>query len=95
MTAPLIFCANLPNDPLLNPTGAQNPNGHTDLFAGHTGYDNWLFADGHVKALKPTQTCGAADMWDLNNNNSGAPCSLALKATLADNEKYWATSSAP
>ena len=34
-------------------------------------------------------------MWDLDNNNKGMPCSMALKDTLADNEQYWATSNTP
>ena len=43
------------------------------LFAGHTGHSNYLFADGHVKALVITQTLatqdgGTADvnMWSRN-----------------------------
>ena len=87
---------NPPNDPITNPTGATNsPDAHTDLFAGHTGLGNWLFADGHVKALRPTATCSGVDMWDLDNNNDGMPCSLALRDTLADNEQYWATNNSP
>lgn len=32
-----------------------------DLFAGHMGTSNYLFADGHVKALRPRQTARPAD----------------------------------
>ena len=87
---------NPPNDPITSPNSAQNfPDAHTDLFAGHTGFGNWLFADGHIKALKPTATCSGKDMWDLDNNNNGMPCSAALKGTLADNEQYWTTTNTP
>ena len=87
---------NPPNDPITNPGGAVNfPDARTDLYAGHTGLGNWLFADGHVKALKPTRTCANGDMWNLGNNNNGMPCSMALRNTLADNELYWATSNTP
>ena len=93
------FLSDPPSDPITNPGGAHNPAGppdaHTDLYAGHTGFGNWLFADGHVKALKPTQTCRGADMWDLGNSNNDAPCSAALQATLAHNEQYWATTGTP
>ena len=38
------------------------------LFAGHLGTSNYVFMDGHVKALKPTQTyrTGAGATWDYN-----------------------------
>ncbi len=32
------------------------PSASQGLFAGHMGTSNYLFADGHVKSLKPTQT---------------------------------------
>jgi len=49
------------------------------LFAGHTGFSNYLFADGHVKALRPQATLNekndsvAADstqtnMWTIDNS---------------------------
>jgi prepilin-type N-terminal cleavage/methylation domain-containing protein/prepilin-type processing-associated H-X9-DG protein len=33
------------------------------LYAGHMGRSNYLFADGHVKALRPTQTYQGGNMW--------------------------------
>ena len=68
---------------------------HTDLFAGHLTRSNWLFADGHVRSLRPTQTCQGVDIWDLDNNNAGLPCSGALTAALQDNETYWNQTTAP
>jgi prepilin-type processing-associated H-X9-DG protein len=48
----------------------------SSLFAGHTGYSNYLFLDGHVKALRPmdtldTQDGGSANtnMWTLNGTS--------------------------
>jgi len=46
------------------------------LFAGHTGMSDYLFADGHVKAMRPNATCpvdssGNATgpcLWTLDNN---------------------------
>ena len=41
--------------------GNQFPN---QGFAGHLGTSNYLFADGHVKSLRPTQTvAGGRSMW--------------------------------
>ncbi len=46
------------------------------MFAGHTGRANFLFLDGHVKALKPLQTLDVADggmadtnMWTLDGSS--------------------------
>jgi prepilin-type N-terminal cleavage/methylation domain-containing protein/prepilin-type processing-associated H-X9-DG protein len=33
------------------------------IFTGHSGRSNYLFADGHVKALRPLQTIEGANMW--------------------------------
>jgi len=39
---------------------------------GHTGFTNMLFADSHVKAMKPTATITATvDMWNVNNTLPG------------------------
>jgi len=37
---------------------------------GHLGMSNFLFVDGHVKALKPTATISPVNMW---NNQNAAP----------------------
>ena len=88
-----------PNDPILDPScsGCDSPeiDSHTDLYAGHLGRSNWLFADGHVRALRPTEICLGMDMWDLDNNNQGTPCSAALVLSLRDNEQYWSQNNAP
>lgn len=90
---------NPPNPPLLSPNCGMcdlYPVGsHTDLFAGHLTRSNWLFADGHVRSLRPTQTCQGTDIWDLDNNNAGLPCSGTLTAALQDNETYWSQTTAP
>lgn len=54
-----------------------------DMFAGHTGLSNYLFADTHVKSLKPTSTCGAgntASMW--GNYDPPQPCQPATLTQL-------------
>ncbi len=58
--------------------------GYKDLF-GHMGMPNWLFVDGHVKALKPTATIdqgggGSYNMWNVNTT---VPTSAAHRAWLA------------
>ncbi|HEY3333542.1 MAG TPA: DUF1559 domain-containing protein [Capsulimonadaceae bacterium] len=41
------------------------------LFAGHTGMTNYLFADGHVKALRPMQTIqNGVNMWTIDNTQT-------------------------
>lgn len=90
---------NPPNPPLIFPdcAGCDVPQAgsHTDLFAGHFTRSNWLFADGHTRALRPTQTCAGTDIWDLGSNNADQPCSPMLVMSLRDNEQYWSQSSAP
>ena len=48
-----------------NPGAANNL-----LYAGHLGTSNFLFADGHVKALRPTQTyrAGTVNYWYRNQD---------------------------
>ena len=94
------FKLNDPPNPPLNDPGCGGcdlhpADSHTDLFAGHLARSNWLFADGHVRSLRPTQTCQGTDQWDLDNNNAGLPCSGTLTASLQDNETYWSQTSAP
>lgn len=90
---------NGPNPPILSPDCGgcdfRVTGSHTDLFAGHLSRSNWLFADGHVRSQRPTQTCQGTDEWDLNNSNAGLPCSGTLTAALQDNEAYWSQTSAP
>jgi prepilin-type processing-associated H-X9-DG protein len=45
------------------------------LFAGHTSFSNFLFCDGHVKAMKPLATvdiaeggAGTTNMWTVDNS---------------------------
>lgn len=63
---------------------APNPNGWSQLFAGHTDMTNYLFIDGHCKALRPTQTASLTpspfNMWgDFADNTSaeGPDCGTA------------------
>jgi prepilin-type N-terminal cleavage/methylation domain-containing protein/prepilin-type processing-associated H-X9-DG protein len=39
----------------------------------HLGMSNWLFADGHVKALKPTATIRPLNMWVMNAQDTTTP----------------------
>jgi prepilin-type processing-associated H-X9-DG protein len=37
------------------------------LFSGHLGTSNYLFADGHVKSLRPLQTVQGTNLWYSDN----------------------------
>ncbi len=39
------------------------PSNWNSLFVGHLGTSNYLFLDGHVKAMRPTQTITPFNMW--------------------------------
>ena len=54
-------------------------NNMADLgFAGHLGTMNNLFADGHVKAMKPTATGTPLNMWGtMDDNTGGGSCDTA------------------
>ena len=47
-------------------------------FNGHMGTCNFLFADGHVKAMKPSATGSPVNMWNVEEDNN------AYGATAAD-----------
>ena len=54
------------------------------LFAGHAGRSNYLFCDGHVKALLPLQTVdagegggGSVNMWTTDNSGFASPADQA------------------
>lgn len=51
-----------------SPTGQSVSFYGEALFAGHSGASNYLFADGHVKALRPTQTASGVNMWYIDHS---------------------------
>lgn len=60
-----------------------------NAFAGHLGTSNYLFADGHVKSLRPLQTvAGGKSMWggwsDSDTNASSCADAAANKQTTND-----------
>ncbi|PQV62581.1 hypothetical protein B1R32_12819 [Abditibacterium utsteinense] len=63
-------------DPQLNfgDGNATNVNASGLYFRGHLGTANFLFCDGHVKAMKPSATGSPINMWNIevNNNDAGA-----------------------
>lgn len=64
--------------------GGNYATGYSDfLFAGHMNTSNYLFADGHVKALRPTQTASGVNMWYRDNSALGA----TARQVLADAER--------
>jgi prepilin-type N-terminal cleavage/methylation domain-containing protein/prepilin-type processing-associated H-X9-DG protein len=52
---------------------------------GHTGMTNFLFADGHVKAMKPSETGTPSCLWTYNN------ASLSTATTTGPCTSYWNT----
>ncbi len=51
--------------------GGSNTN-----FQNHLGMTNFLFADGHVKSLKPMATVTGANMWTVNPTTDAVPTIL-------------------
>ena len=46
------------------------------IFAGHNGMSNFLFADGHVKAMKASSTGTPQDMWQYGVGAVAAPTNV-------------------
>lgn len=55
-------------------------------FAGHMGMMNVAFVDGHVKAMRPTQTMTPVNMWGWIK--SGGPGDPGVSARINDNTVY-------
>lgn len=78
------------------PMTGCNQTGYTHtLFAGHSGMTNYLFCDGHVKSLRPSQTiANGINMWTIDNTQT---CSAytntfnyaALQSNMNTAEAYW------
>lgn len=75
------------------PDGSYRTDGFTwastdDLFMqNHLGTSNFLFADGHVKSLKPTATGAPLNMWNIKNTTTFGgtvvgPAGAALQTSL-------------
>ena len=45
-------------------------NGSASRFVNHLSTTNFLFADGHVKTLKPTATASPRNMWIMSNQST-------------------------
>ena len=52
------------------PDRFSNPN---YSFTGHLGTVVFAFADGHVKAMRPTQTGSPINMWNIEEDNDARP----------------------
>jgi prepilin-type N-terminal cleavage/methylation domain-containing protein/prepilin-type processing-associated H-X9-DG protein len=64
-----------------------------NLFAGHTGTSNYMFMDGHVKAMRPMATlskvdggAGDVNLWTSDNGNFGNDYA---RQTLAYAVQHW------
>jgi prepilin-type N-terminal cleavage/methylation domain-containing protein/prepilin-type processing-associated H-X9-DG protein len=74
------------------PDWAWGGNGFGDgssfrLYAGHTGMTNYLFCDGHAKALKPVATAVPYNMWgDMidNHTTDGVGCGVNGQGGIPD-----------
>ena len=60
-----------------------------NLYSGHTSFGNYLFCDGHVKAMKPFATVdstaggsGSVNMWTIDNGPFDSGDLAVVKATL-------------
>ncbi len=55
-----------------NPTNASASAPACTIWAGHNGMSNFLFEDGHVKAMKPSATMATMNMWgDFADTDDG------------------------
>ena len=69
----------MPDQPVLHLAPHEVPKGSYDAnwaqgFAGHLSTANYLFADGHVKSLRPTATASPLNMWGATNNTAPTGC---------------------
>ena len=61
-------------------TGGTSYTGYSDLlFSGHLGTGNYLFADGHVKAMRPIATGTPVNMWYSDNSPLSATGQQVLR----------------
>jgi prepilin-type N-terminal cleavage/methylation domain-containing protein/prepilin-type processing-associated H-X9-DG protein len=58
---------------------ALNANANGLYSKGHLGNSNFLFADGHVKAMKPTATGSPVNMWNVEVNQNDAASDLMAR----------------
>jgi prepilin-type N-terminal cleavage/methylation domain-containing protein/prepilin-type processing-associated H-X9-DG protein len=56
---------------------ALNANGRGLYFNGHLNTCNFLFADGHVKAMKPSATGSPVNMWNVEEDDAPVPDLMA------------------
>ena len=63
-------------------TGTSNDN-YALSVQGHLGNSNWLFADGHAKAMKHIATGTPINMWTIEEDGVG-PTSLLDRLNAAD-----------
>ena len=59
----------------VNPSWGNGPD--YGVWSGHDGMMNVLFADGHVKAMKPSWTASPLNMWMVNNSNAAMATSVS------------------
>jgi len=77
-------------------TDSTGITGANSLFAGHLSTSNYLFADGHVKSLRPTATIDSSsggsasvNMWALDNKPfSGTAATAAQSQIVAATNTY-------
>ena len=54
-------------------------------FQGHLGTTNFLFADGHVKSMRPTLTVQGTNMWDVDSTKAPSNALILLMGTETTN----------
>jgi len=64
-----------------------------NLFAGHTGFSNFLFMDGHVKAYRPLSTLMndgvQTNLWTLDNSNFSGTDLTNAETVLGFSQNYY------
>jgi prepilin-type N-terminal cleavage/methylation domain-containing protein/prepilin-type processing-associated H-X9-DG protein len=57
-----------------NTNAATGAGGAGEMWSGHLGTANYLFADGHVKALRPSATMDPTNMWGRFDDQNTTAC---------------------
>ncbi len=79
-----------------SPPAHDSGTGNPALFNGHLSTGNYLFADGHVKSLKPLQTVsvamggsGSINMWDRTGADYSAADTATVLSKLTDATNFY------
>jgi len=71
------------------PWGADFAGPAPQVFEGHNGRANYVFADGHAKNMTGLQTATPIDRWNIIHNNAQQPANPAGITEATNADKYY------